>query len=107
MNDPQHFEAARVLAERVLKEGGKTTADRLTYAYRTVLARKPDPQELAILTEALSTQEQLFKKDPAQAAKVLRVGESEPKKLADDVTMASWTMICNLILNLDETVNRN
>src|SRR4029078_11715137 len=45
MNDVQHFEAARALAERILSDGGRTTADRLTYLYRTVLSRTPSGDE--------------------------------------------------------------
>jgi len=45
--------------------------------------------------------------DPDAAKKVVRVGESKPKGVASDVETAAWTMICNLVLNLDEVVTRN
>lgn len=107
MNDVQHFEAARALSERVIAEGGKTTDERISFLYRTVLSRKPDADELRIVTGALAKQRELFEKDPEGAKKVVRVGESKPKGVASDVEVASWTMICNLVLNLDETINRN
>jgi cytochrome c553 len=107
MNDVQHFEAARALAERAMSEGGNTTAERITFLYRTVLARKPDPDELRIVTAALEKQFAIFQADPAAAKKAIQVGESQPQRLASDTETAAWTMIANLILNMDETVNRN
>ena len=41
MNDAQHFEAARALAERLLAEGGSTDENRIAWLYRTVLSRHP------------------------------------------------------------------
>jgi hypothetical protein len=107
MNDVQHFEAARVLAERVIAEGGKTTTERVTFLYRTVLARRPDADEVRIVSAAFQKQWDLYKADPTAAKKVVRAGESTPKALAADDETAAWTMIANLILNLDETIMRN
>jgi hypothetical protein len=107
MNDVQHFEAARALAERVLSEGGQTTEERITFLYRTVLSRKPDAEELRLVSAALAKQRELYKAGPAAAKKVVRVGESKPRSVAPDPETAAWTMIANLVLNLDETVTRN
>lgn len=107
MNDIQHFEAARVLAELVLSEGGKTTDERITFLYRTVLSRKPDADELQLVTKALAKQCELYAADPEAAKKAIRVGEAKPKGVASDAEIAAWTMICNLVLNLDEVVTRN
>ena len=107
MNDVQHFEAARALAERVLAEAGADTRSRLEFMYRIVLSRKPNDKEIRIMTEALTTQLKLFAADNDAAIKAIHVGESEPKKVAAGRATAAWTMIANLILNLDETVTRN
>src|SRR6185295_4398796 len=53
MNDVQHFEAARAFAERIMTEGGATPADRITFAYRAALSRKPSPEETAVVQDAL------------------------------------------------------
>jgi hypothetical protein len=107
MNDVQHFEAARALAERVLGDGDKTTEERITYLYRVVLSRKPDADELTLVAGALAKQRALFAADPEAARKVVHVGESKPKGIAADVDTASWAMIANMVLNLDETIMRN
>ncbi|MFO0928159.1 MAG: DUF1553 domain-containing protein [Gemmataceae bacterium] len=107
MNDVQHFEAARALAERALAEGGATTPERLTFLVRTVLARRPDADEVRLLSAALERQRELFRADPEAAKKAVHVGESIPRAVAPEAETASWAMIANLIFNLDETVNRN
>lgn len=107
MNDVQHFEAARALAERVLAEGGADTNSRLEFLYRTVLSRKPTAGEIELVTSALQTQLKLFAADVNAATKAIQVGESEPQKVAAELATAAWTMIANLILNLDESVMRN
>jgi hypothetical protein len=107
MNDVQHFEAARALAERVLCDGGKTTEHRITYLYRTVLARKPDALEIRLVSSALEKQRQLFAADAEGATRVVNAGESKPRRVAPVVETAAWTMIANLVLNLDETISRN
>jgi hypothetical protein len=106
MNDVQHFEAARALAERTL-ESSKSTEERITFLYRTVLSRRPDADELRLVTTALAKQLELFAADPAAAKKVVHAGESKPRGIAPDVETAAWTMIANLVLNLDETITRN
>ena len=107
MNDVQHFEAARALAERVLKEGGTDDAAKLTWLFRTVLSRKPDAKETSMLNTALAKQRELYQIDPKGAENAILVGESLPKKIAAPAETASWTLIANLVLNLDETVTRN
>ncbi len=107
MNDVQHFEAARALAERALSEAGDSPEQRIEFLYRTVLARLPESEELRLVKDALDTQLDLFAADPESAAVAIRVGQSPPRELAPPEQTAAWTMIANLILNLDETINRN
>jgi hypothetical protein len=107
LNDVQHFEAARALAERVIAEGGPDDEKRLHWLFRTVLSRKPDSKEFSMLTAALAKQRALYQNDPKAAEKAISVGESTPKKVAAPAETAAWTLIANLVLNLDETVSRN
>ena len=107
MNDIQHFEAARALAERVLAEGGSSQEDRFKYLYRTILSRGPSAEEFSLLTASLQKQIELISADPQSAKKSIHVGESQPRNMASDVETAAWTMLANLVLNTDETLNRN
>jgi hypothetical protein len=91
----------------VLRDGGTSVADRIVYLYRVVLSREPDAAESAIVAAALDEQRALYRKDPAAAVKAVRVGESKPTRTVPAEELAAWTMVANLMLNLDETLNRN
>jgi hypothetical protein len=107
MNDVQHVEAARALAERALTEGGTTTDERINFLYRTLLSRRPDADEVRLVTASLARQRELYRADPAAARKLVATGESKPRGVAPADETAAWTMVANLLLNLDETLNRN
>ena len=107
MNDVQHFEAARALAERVLAADEPPDDQRLTRLFRIVLSRPPDSEELRRLKELLARQRELFAADPQAASQAIRVGQSVPQGAAPDVEIAAWTLVVNLVLNLDETLTRN
>jgi hypothetical protein len=107
MNDVQHFESARGLAERMMLEGGANTAERVAFAYRVVLSRDPEAEEVAILQELISQERTRFQQQPEAAEKVIRNGESPVKPELAPAELAAYTMAANLLLNLDETITRN
>jgi hypothetical protein len=107
MNDTQHLEAARALAERVVAEGGATAEERVTYLYRIVLARRPTADETRIVLAGLAKQLALYQADPDRAKLLVHTGESPVRGVAPLDETAAWTMVANLILNTDETLNRN
>lgn len=107
MNDVQHFEAARALAERAIANGGEQDAEKLNWIFRAVLSRQPDSKELKFLSASLAKQRDLYLKNPQAAERVVHAGESKPRNLASAAETAAWSLIANLVLNLDETVTRN
>jgi len=107
LNDIQQFEAARGLAGRIVTEGGATLPERLQWAARTVLARSLHPEELQLLQAAVESYRQRYDADPAAAQQVITVGESRPVANVPAPELAAWTLLSNLLLNTDETVNRN
>jgi hypothetical protein len=107
MNDEQHIEAARAFAERIMSKGGTTPEERIAFAYRTVLARKPAPDEIAIVRAALDEHLAAYRQAPEAAAKFIRQGESKPTAGLPEPELAAWTLVANLVLNLDETLTRN
>ncbi|MBM3998839.1 MAG: DUF1553 domain-containing protein [Planctomycetes bacterium] len=106
MNDEQFVEAARHLATRALKEGGSTDAERVAYAFRLATARVPTDAERAVLHETLSAHADRYAADVESARKLIQVGESAPDATLDPAQLAAWTMLGNLILNLDESITK-
>jgi hypothetical protein len=106
LNDVTYVEAARALAARALREGGRTDEAHLGRAFRLVLARAPRTEESAVLLASLKRHRAHYGKDRAAARKLLRVGEAPVPKDIDAAELAAWAAVCGVILNLDEAVTR-
>ncbi len=106
MNEQLFVEAARGLATRALREVPADEITRLRWMFRVVTARQPDDVELAILRDALREHLAKYRNDPKAAQALIRVGETAPDPTLNGEELAAWTMIGNLVLNLDEVVNR-
>jgi len=106
LNDPTYVEAARALAQRMMKEGGKSPADRVTFAFRLATDRVPSAGEKAVLLETFKGQLADFRRQQADAAKLLSVGESKYDTRLDKNELAAWTTVASMILNLDETITK-
>lgn len=107
MNDVQHVEAARHLAARVLQESVPRVEDRVDRMFRLVLSRYPDSLELKELSLALQDFEHRFQTNPDAAEEFIRFGQSVPPAHLPSEELAAYTLLANLVLNLDEAINRN
>jgi hypothetical protein len=105
LNDITYVEAARALAERVMK-AAPSDDGRIEAAYRLVLARKPADTERQIVIRRLGALRKQYAQDSAAALKLLSVGESKRDAKLDPSEHAAFTGICQLILNLDEAVSK-
>jgi hypothetical protein len=105
MNDPAFVEAAQALARRMVREGGSTAADRAARGFRLVLARQPTPAEIDRLVGLHAEARADFAKAPDDAAKMATdpLGPVPSDFPADAADLAAWTVVANVILNLDET----
>ncbi len=106
-NDPQYVEAARALAERTMRHGGSTDAERAAYMFRLCLLRPAGQQELDELVQGHADDLQAFRADDGAARKLVEVGELPVPDDLDACELAAWTMTANLLLNLDELVTKN
>ncbi len=107
MNDPTYIEASRALAERDLREGGTTDADRIRYAFRLATDRDPSPQELNILEALYKKELAHYQADKSSAQKLVAVGESKASSQVDQSQLAAWTLVTSTILNMDEAITKN
>ncbi|MFM7102648.1 MAG: DUF1553 domain-containing protein, partial [Verrucomicrobiota bacterium] len=107
LNDPSYVEAARQLAVRILRECRGDASQRLQWAWRETLARRAQPEELAILTRLLDKHLAEYRADPPAAGKYLQVGRQKPPADLDPAELAAWTNVARALLNLHETITRS
>lgn len=107
LNDPNFVEAARVFAARILREGGRSDAERFAYAYRLAVSRLPKPAETEVLARLLAKHRKEFSADKAAAQKLLSIGDWPAPKDFDAAEIAAWASVARAILNLHETMTRN
>jgi hypothetical protein len=88
LNDPAFFEAAGALARRMMSAGADTRT-RLRAGVRLVLSREPLPAELDRLAAVYDREIAHYRGQGSQSAET-----------------AAWTIVANVLLNLDETVTR-
>ena len=101
------MEAARALAAQTLALGGSDTASRITWAFRTVLSRIPEADESTMIAEQLALHLARYAVDQESATKLISIGESKPPTDVPPGELAAWTLVTNMLLNLDETLTRN
>jgi cytochrome c553 len=106
LNDPQFFEAARVLAENGIKKGQDNWNDSLDFVSSQTVCRKFSDVERQIIKDDFNAYFDFYREKPEEAKKLLVVGQAESDKSLDVAQLAAWTMVCNSLLNLDEVLNK-
>ena len=106
-NDPQYVEAARALADRVLRKTDPEPSSRATMMFRLCTARQPTTDEVNDLVEGVRVELRHYELHPEEAAKLIAIGEVPPYEGHSSVELAAWTMIANMLLCTDEVVTKN
>jgi hypothetical protein len=106
MNDVQWVEAARALAERVIKEAGHNPEQRIQLMGEILLAHEPSAPMAAVLHNSLAQMEKHYAADPKAAYELIEVGEKKSDASIPAPELAAYTMVASEMLNLDETVTK-
>jgi hypothetical protein len=106
LNDPTYVEAARVFAERILREGGADDEQRLDFAFRQTLSRTPTEQERQLLLDLRNQHLETYRGDAAAAERLLSIGARPRSSDLDAAELASWTSVARVLLNLPESIFR-
>jgi hypothetical protein len=110
LNDPQFVEAARVLAQRLLQAEGALAVERQTELMQQVakilLARPFTDEELGIVRDSLGSIRRQFEANPEAAKELLAIGRAPQIPELPPAELASWTMLLNQLMNLDELLNK-
>jgi hypothetical protein len=102
LNDEAAMEAAWALAKRMIEEGGDDVKSRVIYGFRTCVARAPKEREVERILALYQQQLNYFGERTAEAEKVVKDRSAK----SNAVEIAAWTMVANVLLNLDETLTK-
>jgi len=106
LNDPTYVEAARVLAARMIKEGGETPEQRIQWAWRKASPRAPKPDEIQLLVELYQKHLEQYAQAGKGAEEIVKIGYSPVAADAPKEELAAYTSVTRAILNLHETITR-
>lgn len=104
LNDPVYIEAAQAFARRILREGGESVGDKVSYGFRLALARLPYEQERERLIKLYETVVADYQVDMESAKEIATMPLGELPEGMDVAEAAAWTIVGNVLLNLDETL---
>ncbi len=107
LNDPTFVEASRAFAARIVREGGPTTGERLTFAFRQAVSRPPLEDEQRLLAQLLKKSQDYYVAAPKEAEGLLAVGLTPAPEGLDRAELAAWSIVARSILNMSETITRN
>ena len=106
LNDDQFIEASRAFAQRILNSPAKSFSDRINWAFEVATGHPADDLRREVLKDAFEYQKEVFTKEPNRADELLKIGETVRDTSVNVQEHATWTILASMILNLDETLNR-
>lgn len=107
LNDPTYVEAARFLAQRVLKEDGLSLEQRVDALFLYAAGRGAEAHEHAALARLVSDLSDSYRGDPEAARALLMVGDKPGDPGLDPAEHAAWTLAASAVLNLDDVLTKN
>ncbi len=105
LNDPVYIEAAQALGRRMANYSGDLNAQ-LEYGFRLCTARKPQQQELQRLVQLFNTAHEKYQEDEKSARELATDPLGPLPQQAAPAEYAAWTLVGNVLLNLDEMLMR-
>ena len=106
LNDPVFIESAQAMARRIDRVPDRDVRQRAKYAFRLVLTREPTASETDRVVELFEATRVLYVSQPAQAKAMATEPLGPAPSGADLAELAAWTVVSNVLLNLDETLAR-
>jgi len=109
LNEPMFVECAQALAKKTIENGGAADSSRITYAFRTVLARAPTDAESRELLRLFNTERERFAEGFLNPSEVATGNPQVPRDLPPSITPTQWaayTVVSRVLLNLDETITK-
>jgi hypothetical protein len=105
LNDKAFVEPAAGLARRMMAEA-KGERERAVHGFRLCVARPPSAAEVGHLLELYRETLEKYRADAKAAAAMANSGLGAPPAGVDAAELAAWTVVANVLLNLDETITK-
>ena len=106
LNDPVYVEAAQALARRIVSTAGPTTAERAQFALKLCLVRPPTAEQVDRIVALFDQQLAHFRQDVKSAQELATDPLGPLPKEMDTAELAAWTVIGNVLLNLDGVLTK-
>lgn len=106
MNEPQMIEAARLLGERMLKQGGASLEQQLDFGFRWLTSRHLHPEERELMKSLYAEEHERFQRDPDAAEVLLQVGDYPRDQALDSSELAAFAVVANIMMNYDEVYTK-
>jgi hypothetical protein len=106
LNDPTFVEAARVFGEHMLQQGGGVPKE-IEWAFQQATGRRPENDELHVLTELHAKSLAHFKADPSGTAEYLKIGDAPVPSNLKPAELAAMSNVARVIMNLHEVITRD
>jgi hypothetical protein len=107
MNDPVYVECSQALGRRMVKEGGTDVESRVRHGLRLCLGRMPADEQVAALTKLYQDELAQYQADTAAALKLATQPIGPLPDGGDAAELAAWTVVANVLLNLDAVLTKN
>ncbi|MDA0835705.1 MAG: PSD1 and planctomycete cytochrome C domain-containing protein [Planctomycetota bacterium] len=101
MNDPVYVETSQALARRIIAEGGETTESRIQYALELCLCRPAQPEQIAAVQRLYESEKTHYAQNQTAATQLATDPLGPLPEGADTAEYAAWTVIGNILLNMD------
>jgi hypothetical protein len=107
LNEPMFIECSVSLAAKTLRENPDAPdAECLSFAMRRCVQRSPTMAEKDVLTQYLGRQRARIKSGDLSAESLLSAGALLDLSGLDAEELAAWSLVCRVLLNLDESITR-
>lgn len=107
LNDPVFVEAAQALARRIVREGGATPGDRIRHALSLVLCRVPTSEQESALKALFESELAHYRERLEDAVKLAPRSAGGWPDGVGEAEAAAWTVIANVLLNLDGVLSKS
>jgi Protein of unknown function (DUF1553)/Protein of unknown function (DUF1549)/Planctomycete cytochrome C len=105
LNDQVYVEAAQGLARRIVRQGA-SDVERARFGLEVCLVRPPHPEEARQMLDLLQAARAHYKADTSAAVEIATDPIGPLTAGLDAVELAAWTVVANVLLNLDGVLTK-